>query len=91
MSMVPVTVSAENSFTDWIGIEKGSLLVTGTFVGTVTLQVKQATSGNIIDLDTVTAAGLSLIDNGGGELYRAGIKTGEYTSGTAYITLNSGL
>ena len=90
MSLVSKTVTAENQFTDWIGIENGVLAITGTFVGTVTLQHMQSGTGTATDAQTFTAAGVHSLSGTAGELFRAGIKTGGYTSGTAYLTLNNG-
>jgi hypothetical protein len=88
--MVTKAVSAQNTFTDAITLEGcGALTVSGTFVATVSLQVK-ADGVNWVDTgDTITAPGRRIIQDGTRDEYRAGVKTGGFTSGTATIVLKS--
>jgi hypothetical protein len=82
------TLSAENTFTDAVYIIGDfNLSISGTFVATVTAQ--RSSDGTVWrDVDTFTApseeVGYDPIKN----FYRAGIKTGAYTSGSVTITLN---
>jgi len=82
------TLSAQNTFTDPIHIIGDfNLSISGTFSGTVTVQ--RSTDGTTWrDVDTwtipVEEVGYDPIKN----YYRAGFKTGQYTSGSATILLN---
>ena len=81
-------ISAEDTFTDAIHIIGDfNLSISGTFAGTVTVQ--RSTDGTTWrDVNTFSApfegVGYDPIKN----YYRAGIKTGDYTSGSATIRLN---
>jgi len=51
MTLIPISLSAENSFTDPVGCPRDSLLVTlnptgGTGVGTVTTQIRDCSDSN---------------------------------------------
>jgi len=88
MDVVTKAISAENTFTDALSLRGDfSLSIAGTFVGTVTIQRSFDAGSTWADTDTFT----STFEGGGydgvGAQYRAGIKTGEYTSGTATVTL----
>ena len=82
------TLSAQNTFTDAVHIIGDfNLSVSGTFVGTVTVQ--RSTDGiTWHDVNAFTApfegVGYDPMKN----YYRAGIKTGDYTSGSAVVLLN---
>ena len=83
-------IGAQNIFSDPIYIandSKVTLTLGGTFVGTVTLQVKTIREGSSwIDVDTQTGTGRWNLDSGG-DMWRFGVKTGEYTSGTVEGTI----
>ncbi len=90
----PITISAQNTFTDPMFVEGGGNLdiaVTGTAGSTITLQ-KCLGAANPIDANFVDVAAtvnynkmLSTISGAGG-WYRAGIKTGDFVT-NAIITL----
>lgn len=82
------TISVADSWTDSVHIVgEFNLSVSGTFAGTLTVQ--RSTDGTTWrDVEAFTApvekVGSDPIKN----YYRAGIKSGEYTSGSAVILLN---
>lgn len=89
--------SAQNDFSGEIrvtGIEgqrSFGIQITGTFVGTLTLQYSVAEPGNWVDVASyTTVTSTSYSDGLDNQIiyYRIGIKTGNYTSGTANITLS---
>lgn len=82
------TISAQNTFTDPIHIIGDfNLSISGTFAGTVTVQ--RSTDGTTWrDVDTFAAPSESVGYDPMKNFYRAGIKTGDYTSGSATILLN---
>lgn len=93
---VEVSVSAENTFSDEIrvtGVEntrRFTVTRAGTWSGTVTLQRSIVEPGTWVDVQTYTANGSVTYDDGLDNqiaYYRIGIKTGDYTSGTADLTL----
>ena len=101
MSSVTANLVAQNTFTDWIApkkqLTKGvtgagflNFAVSGTWAGTITIQ-KRFDEGSAIDVTdgTTTSNATKLIeDHENGVEYRAGFKTGEYTSGTAAVRLS---
>jgi hypothetical protein len=88
-------ITAQDTWTDELAvgtheIQTVSLNVTGTFSGTVTVQMwrDDQTSSDAKDVHTTTTTDeFKLIDIIGPARVRAGIKTGEYTSGTAEVEL----
>ena len=84
-----VDITAQNQFTEDLVIPDGGVLIvddTSSMSMTVVLQVK--IGGSYIDTGvTATAEGLTLIADGCGLTYRAGVKTGGYTSGNATVHL----
>lgn len=82
------TLSAQNTFTDAILIIGDfNLSISGTFVATVTVQ--RSTDGTTWrDVDTWTAPSEEVGYDPMQNFYRAGIKTGGYTSGSATIQIN---
>jgi len=87
--LVTKDVGAENTFSDGLYVVGDfNLSISGTFVGTVTVQRSFDQGSTWRDVDTFTAP----IETAGSDpepvvVYRAGIKTGEYTSGTASIRI----
>lgn len=87
--LVTKDVSAENTFSDGLYVVGDfNLSISGTFVGTITVQRSFDQGSTWRDVDTFTAP----IETAGSDpepvvVYRAGIKTGEYTSGTASIRI----
>lgn len=89
------SISAQNTFSDPIALKRGGVLtLSGTFSATVSLQ-RKGMDGAWVDVTnnsgtatTFTAGGtyqISPIDVPA--LYRWGVKTGNYTSGTVVGTL----
>lgn len=93
---VTQSVSAENVFTDPIkvtGVGDGrtiSIAIVGTFVGSITLQRSLLAPGDWNDMATYTTAQtVNYNDDLDNQVayYRIGIKSGDYTSGTAILTM----
>lgn len=93
---VDVDVSAQNTFSSTIevtGVDAARSFTvsrTGTWVATVTLQRSFDEGASWIDVTTYTTNGAVTYDDGLDNqiiLYRIGVKTGEYTSGTATLIL----
>lgn len=93
---VEQTVTAENQFTGDIRVtgvgttRNVEVVITGTFTATVTLQRSLGESGSWTDVTTYTTATTvtynDTLDNNIA-FYRIGVKTGDYTSGTADCSL----
>ena len=90
------SISAENNFSDWIYVDSDELVtitLQGTWVGTVTVQYAlnqdyEANDGSPTALDLETKTENGRWDwPGGGDWWRFGVKTGEYTSGTVNGTI----
>lgn len=102
MSVVTASLTAQNTFTDWVKpkvqLTKGvcgcgflNFSVTGTWAGTITIQ-KRYNEGDAIDVtdgDTTVNATKLIEDHESVVEYRAGFKTGDYTSGTAVVRLGA--
>ena len=87
MDIVTEDISAQNTFTDGLYLRGDfSLSIAGTFSGTVTVQ-RSFDGSTWADVDTFTSVYEGNGYEGVGCQYRAGIKTGEYTSGTASVTI----
>ena len=87
MAKVTASLSAENTFTDSIDlVGHFNLSISGTFVATVTVQ-RSFDNTNWFDVDTFTSPIETYGFDPSQVYYRAGIKTGAYTSGTAVISL----
>lgn len=89
---VSATLMAANSFTEWMtirGIQKVlfTVMVSGTFVGTVTVQIRDPEDGVPIDVEPttgpITQPGMYNGNLAGGYDVRIGFKAGDYTSGSA--------
>lgn len=79
------TISAQNTFSDAVLTEGYfNLSVSGTFVATVTVQRSWDVS-TWYDVDTFTAPTQEVGFDPEFTYYRAGVKTGEYTSGSVVI------
>lgn len=84
------SIDAENTFTDSMDCKSGSLAlsISGAWEGTVTVQRGFDGGENWYDVDKFTSnVETTINDPVAGVLYRAGIKTGNYISGTAEIGL----
>lgn len=89
VGLVEKDVTAQNTFSDGIYTEGGfNLSISGTFVATVTVQRSFDQGSTWRDVETFTAPIETYgIDPGPTVAYRAGVKTGEFTSGTVSIRI----
>ena len=92
---VEKSITAENQFTEWIFIDKNSrfaMNIYGTFVATVTLQMSYDGGTTIIDDDITYSSLFSDTSEPMAESVqiRIGVKTGDFTSGTAEVRLGRG-
>lgn len=81
---------AQNTFTGQIVLSKGfNLSVSGTWAGTITVQRSFDDGVTFVDVEAFTANTERVGDEPELNIvYRAGFKTGEYTSGTAVVRLS---
>ena len=80
-------ISAENTFSDAVNLEGYfNISISGTFVATVTVQ-RSYDGTNWHDVDSWTAPAEEVGFDPEYRLYRVGVKTGNYTSGTVVIRL----
>lgn len=101
MSVVTAAIEAEDTFTDWIKPKEVSCIqdvnshflnisIAGTWVGTVTLQRRFSASDSPRDVEDFTAnSEEALYDHEERVEYRIGIKTDNYSSGTANVRLGA--
>lgn len=84
------SIGAANTFTTPIYLlGPFNLSVSGTFDATVTLQRSFDGGNTWVDVKTYTAPAEDVGDEPESEvLYRVGVKTGEYTSGTAEVRVS---
>jgi hypothetical protein len=92
MSLQERSITAENQFTDAVAHSSSegdiALSISGTFVATVTLQRSLDQGETWTDDDnTYTAPTEQNIPPTEGALYQAGVKTGDFTSGTVEVKL----
>ncbi|KKL17144.1 hypothetical protein LCGC14_2488500, partial [marine sediment metagenome] len=95
---VTAAIGAQDTFTDAIrvtGVDTGrvfSIVIAGSFTATVTVQYSVGAEGAWVDLATTYSGVISTSYDDGQEnqviYYRIGIKTGDYSSGTATCTLS---
>lgn len=93
MSATAVTaaITAQNTFTSSVSFSVGlfDLSVSGTFSATVTLQRSFDSGSTWHDVETFTAAEEAVVDNADNTVkWRIGVKTGQFTSGTANVRLS---
>lgn len=83
------TLSAQNTFTDWLDVYPGSanLSISGISGDTVTLQRSFDGGTTIFDVTTFAADAERVFDEPEGAKYRLGIKTGDYSAGTVICRL----
>ena len=97
---VSAALTGEDQFTDddsmrIIGVGNSRIFdvdITGTWVATITLQRSIDETGSWVDVTTYTTNQNTTHDDGLDNsiaFYRLGIKTGDYTSGTPTVTLES--
>ncbi len=90
VKLITRSIAAENLFSDG-GIFVGlfNLSISGTWTGTVTVQRSFDSGSTWLDVMTKTANTEEYgTEPEGGIQYRAGIKTGDFGSGTAVIRLS---
>lgn len=80
------SVAAENTFTDWLFIRagrKGTLSISGSWSGTVTLQRRREGEADSAarDVQSLSANYEGNFDAVGDWYWRVGVKTGGYSSG----------
>lgn len=89
IGLVTASITAQNTFSDGLYVEGGfNLSISGTFSATVTVQRSFDQGSTWRDVDTFTAP----IETFGTDpepvvVYRAGVKTGDFTSGTVDIRI----
>lgn len=93
---VSASVTAQNNFTDGVTIFGGaSLVITGTWVATVTLQRSPDAGATWVDDTDNAGNAISFTANQRFQFteysndiqYRAGVKTGGFTSGTVVMEI----
>jgi len=85
---VTETITAQNTFSDTTFFDGGfNLSVSGTFANGTILTVQRSTDGSTwYDVDTFTASGEFVgFEPEPSMAYRAGVKTGEFGSGSSVI------
>lgn len=88
MAVVTKAISAQNTFSDATRCRGFfNFSVWGTFVATVTVQRSFDGGSTWLDVDTFTAPTEEVGIEGEIAEYRAGVKTGDYTSGTVNVRI----
>ena len=88
MTTVTKSVSAEDTWSDTLEVLNDfDLSVSGTFAGTVTVQRSFDGGSTWRDVDTFTSPIETCGFQASFSNYRVGIASGDYTSGTAVVTL----
>ena len=88
--LVKKAITDENQFTNSISLtHTGAIVIedTGVISATFTLQVRAESGDAWVDSDTFTTAGRWYIHNPSGFEFRLGVKTGDFTSGTATVSV----
>ena len=87
--LVEKEITAENTFSDCLYTEGGfNFSISGTFVATVTVQRSFDQGSTWRDVETFTSPIETYgTDPGPTVAYRAGVKTGDFTSGTVNIRI----
>lgn len=94
-SVCSISLAGNDVYTDWLrvsGPDQGLIRIittnaTGTYVGTVTVQFADAEDGPWMNRKTIGNETLQCGDTNQITFARAGFQAGDYTSGTAVITL----
>lgn len=90
--LVSANITAQNTFTEDAEFDHRrpfNLSVSGTWAGTVTLQRSFNNGSTWLDVYSTTGNVETVVDNvESGVLWRLGIKTGNFTSGTAVCRLS---
>ncbi len=85
------SITAQNTFTDAVLLQGlFNLVISGTWTGTVTFQTSFDGGSTWVDSDTFTANIHEIGDVAEDDtaIYRCGVKTGEYGSGTVGIRIS---
>lgn len=96
------TIAAQNTFTEWVRVsaKQGkpnnftvAMANTASFTGTWTVQARRrlndgATTGTVIDIRQDSVAGAYTAQLVGNWDIRVGVKTGDYTSGSAEFSID---
>lgn len=88
-NITTASIDAEDTYTDAVVMDYEGLdvSVSGTFVAVVTIQRSFDNGQTWLDIETITAP----MERHGractGAWYRAGVKSGEYVSGTAVVVV----
>lgn len=95
--VVEATLSGEGQYSDYIRVigtgasqRQFTVVRTGTWTATITLQRSNGEPGSWVDVTTYTGNGTATVNDGLDNqitYYRVGIKTGDYTSGSADVTI----
>ena len=91
--MAKATVTADNTFTDAITVNKDyfEIIVSGTFSATITVQEQPSEGAAWIDIKQYTEADLPIrkVSNTirRKSNFRIGVKTGDFTSGTINLEI----
>jgi len=89
MASVTASITAQNTFTDAIEVRGHfNISISGTWAGTTTAQRSFDGGSTWLDVDTFTSNYEGVGFDAEDILYRVGIKTGDYTSGTAEVRLS---
>lgn len=89
-------ITAENTWTAWLDVDNGERfelrVLDATFAATITIQMRDVSTDTdyAIVKDTITASGVypSIQPVSGPCAIRAGVATGDFTSGTAKLRLH---
>lgn len=91
---ITADITAQNTWSDWLVVPAGydfSVSIKGTFSATVTVQLQENDGDTtyVVLRDDITESGLfpSLRPLNKGAKIRAGVATGDYTSGTVEIEI----
>lgn len=88
MANVTASITAQNTFTDKIQVVGHfNLSISGTWAATVTVQ-RSWDGTNWFDVDTFTSNYEGVGFDAEEVWYRAGVKTGEFTSGTVVLRIS---
>lgn len=85
------TITAQNEFTDWMQVigDKFRVSISGTWSATVTIQCSFDAGETILDVESFTSNIQKFGEEPeGGVYYRLGVKTGNFTSGTAEVRIS---
>ena len=94
---VTASLNAQNTFSDFLefnpqrGNGSADFSISGTFVATVTFQRSFDGGATILDIDTTTTKKEKIYTGSKNALIRAGIKTGDFTSGPVVIEIHQEL